>query len=211
MRKSTELSAREDEENHGRKIGSTKQLERKDLPEEEGVARRTYGGKTPRGIEVLTHHHQSAWTKRLDVLETSLAEIQPLVDNAKTKPIRTPAGNLYMPPEVKKRLMKIKAALLSMTDEVESLFSNDAIELLVMKTEYLASTVNEMNGVLRGGNTINSGEELWDLLDRMIDVKYDFSKIIEKCNLSEAGEMRMMQVQKRVKAIEDRVLEKDGE
>lgn len=130
--------------------------------------------------------------KCLDMLESSLVELRPLVDIAKTKPIRTPARNLYMPPEVKKRLMQIKASLLSMTDEVERLFSNDVIELLGMKTKYLASTVNEINGVLRGNNNINSGEELWDLLDRMIDVKYDFSKFIEKCNLFEAGEMRMI-------------------
>ena len=58
MRKSTELCAREDGENHGRKIGPTEQIERKDPLEVGGVARKTYGGKTLRGTEVLTHQHQ---------------------------------------------------------------------------------------------------------------------------------------------------------
>ena len=117
---------------------------------------------------------------------------------------------MYLPPDVKERLSRVKASLLSVTDEVESVFSNNAIELLNTKTEYLSLTVREMENVLKGTNKIIDGNGLWDLLERMIDVKDNFRKFIGKCKLLESGEMRLIQIQKHLKAVEGHVYKTDG-
>ena len=107
-------------------------------------------------------------------------------------------------------MTRLKALVLSMTDEVESVFSNDAVGLLSTKTEYLSSTVKEMEKIIKGKNNIIDGEGLRNLLERMIDAKYEYQKIIEKCKLFETGEMRQMQFQKRLKALENKVFEEEG-
>ena len=195
---------------YAKKKGTEEHQESKKSPEGEGGTRKNYGGKTPRGINENDRQQRFVWTSHLDNVESSLRGLNSLVAIAKTTPSHTPDGKLFLPTDVEERVSRLKASVLSMTDEVESVFSNDAVGLLSTKTEYLSSTVKEMERVIKGKNNIVDGEGLRELLEKMIDAKYEYQKLIEKCKLFESGEMRQIQVQKRLKALEDKVFEKEG-
>lgn len=113
-------------------------------------------------------------------MESNVQGLRSLVEIAKSNPRRTPDGKEFLPDDVKQQLNKIKAAFLSVTTEIDSIFSNNAVELLTKISEYLSLTVGEIEQVLKSSKNSVECDGLRDLLESLGNVKDEYRRFIDK-------------------------------
>ena len=65
------------------------------------------------------------------------------------QPRKAPDGGEVMTDEMKRQMSEIKTLFLSVTDEVNSAFSNDAANLLMVKLEHISKTIKKIENILQ--------------------------------------------------------------
>ena len=104
---------------------------------------------------------------------------------------------------MKGRLSEIKASFLSVTAEVDSEFSNNAADLLMVKLEHISGMIKEMESVLKHPQNTMDRDALEKLLDSFSERKDEYQKVFDKCKMIQLGEKRIVQLEKKVKVLEE--------
>ena len=82
-------------------------------------------------------------------MENYVQGLKSLVEEAKLRPRKALDGGEVMTDEMKRQISEIKSSFLSVIDEVDSAFSNDAANLLIAKLEHISRTIKEIENVLK--------------------------------------------------------------
>ena len=79
-----------------------------------------------------------------------------------------------MTDEMKRQMSEIKALFLSVIDEVDSAFSNNAANLLMAKLEHISKTIKDMENVLQHAQNTMDRDTLEKLLESLSKQKDEY-------------------------------------
>lgn len=107
----------------------------------------------------------------MNKIENCVQGLKFLVEEAKLQLRKAPDIGDVITDKMKKQISEIKASFLSVIDEVDNVFSNDAVNLLMTNIEYISGTIKEIENVLQHEQNTIDRDALEKFLESLSEQK----------------------------------------